>query len=64
MRKSKKSWAIRRHKTPTEFEYLCDDNVWRGRERRKEFKDMEEAHKRCKAYTNVGVHARVVPYGE
>lgn len=61
---SNKSWAIRRHKNSKEFEYLADDNIWyTDRNKRREFKDLSEAYKRCKAYNSVGVHAKVVPYG-
>ena len=58
------SYAIRRHKTPTVFEYSGVDNRWHtDRSMRKKFDNREEAERQAKAYKNVGVHARVVPYG-
>lgn len=63
-RKVNKAYAIRRHKTPTEFEYLLESNRWGSRSERKKFDNREEAERRTKAYCNVGVHARIVPYGE
>lgn len=62
--KVNKAYAIRRHKTPTEFEYLLESNRWGSRSERKKFDNREEAERRAKAYHNVGVHARIVPYGE
>jgi hypothetical protein len=59
----KKSYAIRRYKNPTTFEYLLNDNRWGSREDRKKFSSKAEAESRARAYTIVGVHAKVVPYG-
>ena len=64
MRKKLKHYAIRRYKNPKEFEYLADDNIWKERKYRKRFDNRETAEKRVKAYNSVGVHARLVPYGE
>lgn len=61
--KGVKYWAIRRRKNPDEFEYLNNENMWGRREDRRRFNNREEVEKRVKAYTCVGVHARVVPYG-
>ena len=61
--KSKKRWAIRRHKNPIEFEYLQLHGRWGERINRREFTDMEEAYKEQKKYKSMGIHARVVPYG-
>lgn len=57
------AYAIRRYKNPKEFEYLQDNNRWGERGTRRKFFDREAAEKQAKAYKNVGVHARVVPYG-
>jgi hypothetical protein len=57
------AYAIRRYKNPKEFEYLQDNNRWGERETRRRFFDRETAEKQAKAYNKVGVHARVVPYG-
>lgn len=59
-----KSWAIRRHKGSSEFEYFGSDNIWGEREKRREFKILREALDKCKAFVLVGVRAKVVPYGE
>lgn len=64
MKKKSKQYAIRRHKNPKEFEYLADDNIWKERKYRKRFDSREAAEKRVRAFNNVGVHARLVPYGE
>lgn len=62
--KVSKAYAIRRYKNPDEFEYLGSNGIWGRREERRKFDSREAAVKQARAYTNVGVHAKVVPYGK